>query len=190
MPPAFGSFRGRSLSHRSAREPDPDQVLQKDLLRFLTARERSELELRNYLKRRGHDSESIEQAITEMIESGYVDDRRFAEMFMRDRRRLRPMSRSVISRDLRNKGVAEETIAGVFENADPPWDESELALAAASRRWERWQPEKRYQKAVSFLQRRGFANGVIHSVLDRLRTEADTVITTVEEKDYSENEIE
>lgn len=119
---------GTGRSRRDKRAPvDPAQAIQKDLLRYLLARERSVFELRSYLKRRRHDSELIEQAIGEVRELGYVDDCRFAVLFLRDRARLRPASRAAISRDLRAKGVDDDTIAAAFEQLDPPWDDFEMA---------------------------------------------------------------
>jgi regulatory protein len=163
---------GNRRSRRRRQEPaDPVQAIQKDMLRYLQTREHSVFELRSYLKRRRHESELIDQTIGEVQELGYVDDRRFAEMYLRDRARLRPASRTAIARELRAKGVADEIIAEAFEAADPPWSDVDMAWESVARRWARWPEDKRFQKATGFLQRRGFTSAVTMATVARLRSE-------------------
>ena len=45
-----------------------------------------------------------------IIAEGLIDDRRFAELFVRDRRRLHPMSRAALLRELRGKGQRRLTV--------------------------------------------------------------------------------
>ncbi len=165
--------RARSRRSSGNRETDPEKRLQSDLLRYLKMRERSAWELRFYLKRRGHQDDRIEKAVTEACECGYINDARFADMFLRDRRRLRPMSRAAVLRELKQKGVEPETAAAALAGADPPWDDYESAFDAVNRRWCRWNHQGRRQKAAGFLKRRGFSGSVIWSVVDRLESEQE-----------------
>ena len=61
----------------------------------------------------------IEETLAWLEERGYVDDRAFAESFVRDRLRLRPRGRFALARELGRKGVdrevAEAAIAAVME---------------------------------------------------------------------------
>jgi regulatory protein len=144
------------------------QRLRRDLLRYLRIRERTVQELTAYLERRGHAAEEIECAVAEAREQGFVDDGRFAEIFLRDRRRLRPMSRSAVLLELRKRGVAAETARAALTACDPPWEDEQLAWEAAVRRWERWPTGGRREKAARFLQRRGFTAAIAARVLARL----------------------
>ena len=147
---------------------DPRAQLRADLLRYLEARERTRRDLVAYLERRGHDAAAVAEEVGKAEAAGWVDDRRFAEMFLRDRRRLRPASGAAVLRELRRRGVPEGVARAALEGLDPPWDEREVAAAAVARRWERWPPAERRQKAAGFLRRRGFAGGIVWSVLDEL----------------------
>lgn len=151
---------------------DPRAELRVDLLRYLEARERTRRDLVAYLERRGHDAAAVAQEVQAAEAAGWIDDRRYAEMFLRDRRRLRPESGAAVLRELRRRGVPEEVARSALDSLDPPWDEREVAAAAVARRWERWPSEERRRKAAAFLRRRGFAGGIVWSVLDELEARA------------------
>ncbi len=146
----------------------PGERLRVDLLHYLEMRERTCRELIGYLVKRGHDRAAVASEVQAAVAAGWVDDRRFAEVFLRDRRRLHPVSAAVALRELERRGVPAEVARAALAGLDPPWDERELARAAVVRRWERWPEEDRRRKAAGFLRRRGFAGGVIWSVLDDL----------------------
>lgn len=152
-------------------EPSPQvqtDRLEVDLLRYLRLREHSAYEVTTYLRRRGHAREAIALAIAQAEAAGFIDDRRFAEMFLRDRRRLRPMSRSAALRELGKRGVASEIATEALAGSDPPWDDLEIATEVLAKRWERWSPEVRYARGASFLQRRGFGGGTARAAIAAL----------------------
>lgn len=88
-------------------------------LNLLGHRARSRQELRRRLSRKEFPEPVIEETLAWLEERGYVDDRAFAESFVRDRLRLRPRGRFALARELGRKGVdrevAEAAIAAVME---------------------------------------------------------------------------
>jgi regulatory protein len=152
---------------------DATEKVRLDLVRYLRIRERSRQEVARYLRRRGHAQALIHRALDETVEAGLVDDRRFADLFLRDRRRLHPMSRSAVLRELRKRGVDADTSREALATCDPPWDDEQMAWQAAARRWPRWKPESRRQQAASFLARRGFGGGVVRATLEKLEAAGD-----------------
>lgn len=146
--------------------------LEADLLRYLRIREHSAYEVATYLRRRGHPREAITVVIAEAKGAGFIDDRRFARVFLRDRRLLRPMSRSAVLRELRQRGVDTEIAREALATCDPPWDDLEVATGALARRWERWPAEIRYARGASFLQRRGFSGDLGRAVIENLLSES------------------
>ena len=138
--------------------------------RLLSLRAYSEAELRAKLRGKGIAVEIIERALGDFRSTGVVDDRQYAESFVRDRMALRPAGRKRLQWELRAKGVdrqvVEETLADVGEETEIP-----LALDVAQRRCERLrgeEPEARRRKLALFLQRRGFAYETINKVLDKV----------------------
>ncbi len=152
---------------------DATEKVRLDLLRYLRVREHSRQEVARYLRRRGHAPALIDRALDETAEAGLVDDRRFADLFLRDRRRLHPMSRSAVLRELRKRGVDSDTSREALATCDPPWDDEQMAWQAAARRWPRWRAERRRVQAASFLARRGFGGGVVRATLEKLEAAGD-----------------
>jgi regulatory protein len=152
-----------------AAQLDGPARLRQDALRFLRVRERTVREVGDYLKRRGHAAALIAEALRELCESGFVSDRRFAEMFLRDRQRLRPMSRVAAARDLAARGVPPAIVAEALAEADPPWDDQALAHALLARKWPRWGVEQRELRGRRLLRARGFGPGTIRAVITQLQ---------------------
>ena len=102
-------------------------------LNLLAHRARSRAELRRRLWRTDYPDPVIDQTLAWLEERDYVDDRAFAEAFVRDRLRLRPRGRIALIQELRKKGVdgsvADAAIATVMD-AENVGDQ-ELALQAA-----------------------------------------------------------
>jgi len=98
-------------------------------LSLLAHRARARAELRRRLRRKDFADEVIDETLAWLDERGYVDDRAFAESFVRDRLNLRPKGRLGLIQELRRKGVdaavAEAAIDGVMTGCDV----DEIALA-------------------------------------------------------------
>jgi len=107
-------------------------------LRLLAHRPRSGSELRQRLARRGVEAPVIESTMSWLSERGYMDDRAFAESFVRDRIRLRPRGRHGLVSELRRRGVDEAVAAAATDSvlAAEGVDEGVLA-ATAARSWAR-----------------------------------------------------
>jgi regulatory protein len=107
-------------------------------LRLLGHRSRSRAELRRRLQRREFSEAVIDGTLDWLADRGYLDDRAYAETFIRDRLRFRPRGRQALRLELRRNGVAAETAEAALEAvlAAEAVDESELA-ADVARAWGR-----------------------------------------------------
>jgi regulatory protein len=123
----------------------------------------------------------IDTVLERLGEVGLVDDRKFAEAFLRDRLRFRPRSRAVLASELRRRGVGAEEIEQAIEALDGELgDRADLELARAllarrGARLERLDPERRRQRAIALLRRNGFSWEVIHEALTAGPPTADTL---------------
>jgi regulatory protein len=77
--------------------------------RYLTARERCESEVRVYLRRRGFEETEIDSAVTLLKERKFVDDLRYARLYVESRSRNAPRSGLLLTKELRRRGVDAET---------------------------------------------------------------------------------
>jgi regulatory protein len=109
-------------------EPDPSSVARQILLRRLTAAPRTRAELAADLAARDVPADVAEQALDRFTDVGLIDDAAFAEAWVRSRRSMRGLSSRALQRELRGKGVDDETVSAAVEAIDP---ESEAATARA-----------------------------------------------------------
>jgi regulatory protein len=139
--------------------------------RYLGYRPRSEAELRERLKRRGFEADSVEAVLVRLRELGLVDDLAFAEFWKDNRESFRPRSRALTALELRQKGVAKSVIDQVVADVD---DEDNAYRAAQSRAHRL--PGSDYQgfrhRLSGYLKRRGFGYRVITHTVERLWQES------------------
>jgi regulatory protein len=128
-------------------------------VRFLGPRNRSASEIRQHLTAKGWHVDASHQAIERLKQEGYVDDRLFAQQWIDYRSRTAPRSRMAIMQELKQKGIARETIL----SAVATMDEAALALDCAQKRarqWLRYDGAQKEQRIAAFLQRKGFTYAV------------------------------
>ncbi len=123
---------------------------------YLNRRERTVAELRAYLAGREVAEATIEAAVAELSELGYLDDARYARMFAEDKRSLEGWGSERIRRALREHGVerelAEQALAG--EDAD---DELGRALELLRRRFPQPPGDRRARdRALGMMIRKGY----------------------------------
>jgi regulatory protein len=87
----------------------------------LATRERTVTELRCYLERKRVGPQSIDAAVAELREAGFLDDARFAQRFAEDKRSLELWGSERIAVDLQRRGIEPELIeqaTGATSRAD------------------------------------------------------------------------
>ena len=153
-------------------EQDDAESAHTRALHLLSFRSRSVQEMRDYLTRKGCSPELSSAVLVRLEEEGYLNDTRFCREWVENRSTFRPRGVSLIKAELRQKGIANETIESTLAQAD--LQESELALKAARRVAGRYAalPQETFRLRLgAFLQRRGFSYGVVSSALNRIWNE-------------------
>ncbi len=147
---------GQELSESELNKLKDDSV--QDKARYqafgqLSRRARSEWELRDYLKRKDYAPEVIDRVISQLGEYGYVDDKKFAEAWVANRRLLKATSRRRLQMELRQKRVSDDVIAQVL--AEDETDEGSVLQAVVERK----RRQTKYQddtKLTQYLLRQGY----------------------------------
>jgi regulatory protein len=140
--------------------------------RFLSVRPRSEQEVRQNLAKKETPPAVIEAAIERLTAFGYLDDRAFADLWVRDRLTYKPTSPRALRYELRQKGIANDIVEMVLADLDAE-DSAYRAAQAQSRRLRGTERREFQKKLGAFLQRRGFSYDVVRTVLRRLIQELD-----------------
>jgi regulatory protein len=142
------------------RAVDPEVRLQHALdlsYRYLGFRDRTVLEVRRHLEAKRVEPDTIEQAVAELVELGYLDDARFAQRFVEDRRTLDHWGDERIERKLVASGVDAGLVAAALASGDGAESQFDAALAILTRRF-RTPPEtdRDRDRALGFLVRKGY----------------------------------
>ena len=124
-------------------------------LEALAQRERTSGELASWLTERGFAPAAVEDAVGRLIETGTVDDARFAEAFAADKRELRGWGPERIREALRERGVEAALIDAVLAD-DGHSSQLERAIDLLRGRSGPPQDERSRARALAFLARRGY----------------------------------
>jgi regulatory protein len=143
-------------------------------LTFLSYRARSEREVRDRLRRGRYSQEAIDHAITRLHEWRYLDDEDFARRWVENRSTHRPRGRRLLQQELRQKGIASETVRDVIDESD--LDEVAAATALARQRVQSYRgedPQTIRRRLGGYLARRGYGFDVVRTALNAALGEAD-----------------
>jgi len=149
------------LNHKKWRElqHEIEKFAWDKLLNFLSYQERSVRECKNYLKQLPLETTLIEKLVQKAISFNFVNDSRFAELFVES---LIGKNKNVL--EIKNKlfekqiieNIISETIAKVYSKEKQ--DEIlTINVRKALLRYSKFSDEKKIEKTLNYLTRRGFS---------------------------------
>lgn len=144
------------------KQASADDKMYNALLGLIARRLRSRWELETYLKRKKVSPALVDQLLNKLSVVGLVDDAKFAEAWVNDRRLLRPTSRRKMTAELRLKRVPDETIKQAIG------EEAELETTALQGIINKKRQQTKYKddlKLMQYLARQGFSYGDIKDAL-------------------------
>jgi regulatory protein len=162
----LGIFSGQEITEQELEDLKDDSVRDKaryQALNQLSRRQRSEWELRDYLKRKDYAPEVIEAVISQLADYGYVNDRKFADAWIANRRLLKPTSSRRLRQELKQKRVGDSVIDEALEEDET--DEFQVLRDLVERK----RKQTKYQddlKLMQYLSRQGYNYDDIKSALN------------------------
>ncbi len=136
----------------------------------LAPRAKSRAELHTQLLKRGVEAE-ISSAVLDSLElQGLLNDLEFAQLWSESRRRQKKLSSSVITQELRSKGVAPDIIEEVMQGTDLD-AEYQMAFEMAERKYRSCAHLDQmviYRRVHSLLARKGFSNQITERIMREL----------------------
>jgi regulatory protein len=139
---------------------------------YLSYRPRSESEVRQRLKRRGFDDETIREVISKLKEQHLIDDVIFSEYWRNNRLSFSPRSARLIRLELRQKGVAAETVNEVAKGLNDENSVYEAGLRKA-RRLSGSDYDDFRRRLYDYLRRRGYSYETVKLAIERLWEERE-----------------
>ena len=127
-------------------------------------------EMEQRLEREGFSTKAIETTIEELIHSGHIRDRKYAENWIVRRQKSNPRGKTLLKNELLDKGIDRETAEQVVAKVETE-DETKVALQIAQKRvkqYKRLPIHVAKRRLHGFLARRGFGSEVVRHVLDQI----------------------
>lgn len=158
---------GQELSHQQVREfkkLSDDDKLYNQTLRYVALRPRSKWEIETYLERKKASPNLVKRLLDKLSQAGLLDDQKFAEAFVNDRRLLRQTSRRKLIQELRQKRVPEDVIQAAVGSDAEIEKESLAAIIERKRKQSKYQDDL---KLMQYLARQGFNYGDIKEALQK-----------------------
>ncbi len=127
-------------------------------------------EMEQRLEREGFSTKTIGTAIEELIRSGHIRDRKYAENWIARRQKSNPRGKMLLKRELVDKGIDKETAEQVVAKVEIE-DETKVALQIAQKRvnqYKRLPIHVAKRRLYGFLTRRGFGSETVRHVLEQI----------------------
>jgi regulatory protein len=132
---------------------------------YLSMKIHTEKEVLQKLHEEGFGSECAERVVSELKAIGYINNKLYAQKYIFDRSKLKPMSKKRIKQELLLKGIESEIIDEVLED----WNVEDSAVAEnlLKRKFGKYDlsDEKVLKKAYMFLMHRGFSHDTIQEAV-------------------------
>lgn len=149
----------------------------------LAARMRTEKEIRDFLGEKEYEKGEIDEAITDLKEFGYIDDKRYAVEYFRYAKK-KSKAEAMIFRELAAKGIAAEFARDAIEDAraEAPMEAEDtdeqvanrLAASMLAIQIEDGKPvdDKFLARVARRLASKGFSANTVYSTLAVIRSKA------------------
>lgn len=128
------------------------------------------------LRRKGYQEEVITELIDYLRRLNYLNDLDFAKSWARNRMSTKPIGISLLSYELKTKGVSGQIVDEIIQQIEADYDEYELAEGIAARRAKRYSRLDRFKskrRVYDYLKRRGFSSEVISKVMKKVYKDYD-----------------
>jgi regulatory protein len=137
-------------------------------IKFLSYRQRSEKEIKDYLVRKKANDTDIALVIELLKNERLIDDKMFAKAWFSSRVYSKPKSKRLISIELSKKGISKEIIEDVLGDQETYISDEDLAKKIVEKKitsYKNLSRDQLYEKLVGQLGRRGFNWETIKKVL-------------------------
>jgi len=146
--------------------------------RYLGRRQYSTSELRIKLKQKGYETEYINEVLDDLKKKNYLDDTKFAEMFVEEKIKLKLWGEQKLKSELIKRGIKSEIISDILRDKISDEDKLNNAMIIASKKYDTLKNRNVKndvikRKLVTFLNSRGYNYDVIKEVCDDLIIEDD-----------------
>lgn len=139
--------------------------------RIYSIRPRSVAEMTEKLTQKGFSEEIVHEVIEGFKKKSFLDDKKFAKLWVESRMTLRPKGAFLLRQELEEKGIEQDIIETALGQAKQEYNEEEIAKNLAIARLKTFgkiHKLKAKKRIFDFLRRRGFSSEVAYRVIKGL----------------------
>lgn len=141
--------------------------------RYLGRRQHSTSELRIKLKQKRYETELINEVLDDLKKKNFLDDTKFAEMFVEEKMKLKLWGEQKLRSELVKRGIKSEIITDVLANKISEEEKLNNAMIIASKKYDTLKnrnvdKDVIKRKLFTFLNSRGYNYDLIKEVYDEL----------------------
>lgn len=141
--------------------------LMERMYRLWNIRQRSEKEVKNYLRIKKISPLVVDSLVRNLKEKEMINDLEFAKSWVEARRRSKQKGVRAIKAELFQKGISKEIIEEVVI-VDNEEELAKLALEKKLKTWKNLDSQKLWQKSIEFLLRKGFEYEVAKNTVEKI----------------------
>ena len=144
-----------------------ENQVKKKALNLLSRRDHYKKELKYKLIKRGFSAEKIEDILQELINDGYLNDKKFAEEWIKNRINKKPRGKNLIKAELLEKGVDKKIIETKLNNLLDPDKEKQMAEILTDK-WlnkRNCKNKETKEKLYRYLKNKGFNDEIIRKII-------------------------
>ncbi len=161
---------------RADADADPVEVARRIVLNQLSRAPRTRAQLEQACTRRGVPESAASIVLDRFTELGLVDDEAFASAWVESRHHARGLAPRALRRELRFRGVADDTVDGALAaiDADAERDAAEALVRARLPSLSRYDRPTQLRRLQGLLVRRGYAPGLAWTVVRSALADAES----------------
>ncbi|MFC7393952.1 RecX family transcriptional regulator [Scopulibacillus cellulosilyticus] len=145
-------------------------------LNYLSYRMRTKKEMEDYLLKKGFERTEIAQIIQRLSKENLLDDKIFAEAFVRSRKRLTTKGPNYILRELVQSGVNEQDARAALDQYSPS-EQQENAFKFMNKKMETGSAKRsameQKQRLTRLLQQRGYYSETINDIINEAFSQSE-----------------
>jgi regulatory protein len=164
------------MSEQKSTSEDQHQTARNIILRQLSAAPKTRYQLAQKLRDRNIPDDVIDEVLERFEEVELIDDAAYAQMWVRSRQRSKGLARRALTRELRQRGVAEEDAEMALEQItdEDEWEKarelvrkklSRTSVPSSTDTVDRKQRDRLVRRLVGMLSRKGYSPGLAFSVV-------------------------
>jgi len=161
-----------TVEYQQLKEESERYLCNKKAVDYLSAADRSRLEIENYLARKGFSKNIIKEIIIKLNESGYINDYKFALNYIHYKKSRKAVGENLLRHELFKKGVSKNFINIALSESSAGSDDTESLYQLALKKIKSLGTKKNKEsKLIFFLKQRGFHDKDIRTVINNLKSD-------------------